>query len=687
MHVYHPAAFALPASFCAALLFAAPAQADHSHSHTLDRVSVSAVNPSTQNSLADARAEVARTAGGATVVEGADLRDQRAATLSDALAQATGVFAQSRFGAQEMRLSIRGSGLQRTFHTRGITVLQDGVPLNLADGSGDFQSIDPLAANHIEIFRGANALQYGGATLGGSVNFVSATGYTAAEELRLEGGSFGYRRGYAAGGFARGALDGFVSFGASQQQGFREHAAQEELRLTSNFGVRMANGIENRTFVTLTTSDSELPGSLTLAQLDADPRQANANNRSSALDQRRDTRLLRVANKSVVRAGEHTLTELAFYGARKELDHPIFQVITQDNVDGGFALRVIHTEPLFGAANRLVLGINPQLGVTRGANFVNLPGNTARGATTDRVRQSAANLIAYGENQWAATPLLTLVGGAQAVLSERTQRDQFVPAGQANSSYSRRYHGFSPKLGAIYALGGTAQVFGNVAGSFEPPSFGEGPQAIAGGPLRAQRALTAELGTRGAAGWAAWELGVYRATIRDQLLSVQTPVGGNQTTGVTVNADRSVHQGIEAGLTLTPVRWASVRVNGLVNDFTLDGDASFGDNRLPGIPRLLLRSEWRADFSGQFLALTTETASRTVIDYANSFAAPGYSVFGLRAGGALHPKLAWFVEGRNLADERHAATTGVIRNAMGRDQPQFLPGETRSVALGLTWTP
>ena len=66
--------------------------------------------------------------------------------IADALGHATGVFIQSRFGAQEARLSIRGSGLQRTFHLRGIQLFQDGIPLNQADGAGDFQSIELLAA-------------------------------------------------------------------------------------------------------------------------------------------------------------------------------------------------------------------------------------------------------------------------------------------------------------------------------------------------------------------------------------------------------------------------------------------------------------------------------------------------------------------------------------------------------------
>ena len=677
----------VPFALSTVVLVCTVVHADDAPSHQLETVSVTAVNPSTQNSLTDARAEVARTAGGATVVDSADLRDQRAGTLSDALSQAAGVFAQSRFGAQEMRLSMRGSGLQRTFHTRGITVLQDGVPLNLADGSGDFQSIDTLAASHIEVFRGANALQYGGGTLGGSVNFVTGTGYTADTELRAEGGSFGYGRAYAASGLVQGNVDGFASVGYFGQDGFRDHAQQREFRFTSNLGVRLANGIENRTFLSVTRSDSELPGNLTKAQLEDDPRQANPGNGEAALDQRRDTKVVRLANKSVARVSENTTAELALYAARKRLDHPIFQVLLQDNFDYGLSLRFVNTGTLLGYANRWVLGVNPQHGVTKGDSFVNLPATGARGARTDRYTQTADNIVVYGENQFGLTRNLTLVGGAQAVTASRDNLDQFIPQGQADGSYNVRYTGFSPKVGALYALKPGVQLFGNVAGSFEPPSFGETPQAIAGGPLKAQRAVTAELGSRGKSGPFNWDLSIYRAEIRNELLAVQVPVGGNQTSGVTVNAERTIHQGVEAAVSVKPLAWATVRLNALYNDFKLDDDASFGNNRIPGVPDVLVRSEWRADIGQHFVALTTETASKTFIDFANSYSADSYAIFGVKAGGALLPTLSWFAEARNLADEKYASSSGVIRNAGGRDQAQFLPGDGRSVYAGLTWTP
>ena len=80
-----------------------------------------------------------------------------------------GVYTQPRFG-QEVRIAIRGSGISRGFHMRGLTLLQDGIPINLADDNGDFQELDPQVFERIEVYRGGNALRFGGSTLGGAIN-------------------------------------------------------------------------------------------------------------------------------------------------------------------------------------------------------------------------------------------------------------------------------------------------------------------------------------------------------------------------------------------------------------------------------------------------------------------------------------------------------------------------------------
>ena len=112
---------------------------------------------------------------------------------------------------------------------RGISLLQDGAPINLADDNGDFQELDPLVFEHIEVYRGANSLRFGGTTLGGGINGVTPTGRSAPGlDLRLDGGSFDTIRGKAAFGYADARGDAWAALTFDRSDGERDHHEETE---------------------------------------------------------------------------------------------------------------------------------------------------------------------------------------------------------------------------------------------------------------------------------------------------------------------------------------------------------------------------------------------------------------------------------------------------------------------------
>ena len=127
-------------------------------------------------SAQQALTEINNTPGGVALVPAAAYKNSTVAnTIKDILDYVPGVFAQPKWG-DDTRLSIRGSSLSRNFHLRGVQLYMDGIPINTADGYGDFQEIDPTAYKYVEVCKGANALQYGANSLGGAINFVIPTG-------------------------------------------------------------------------------------------------------------------------------------------------------------------------------------------------------------------------------------------------------------------------------------------------------------------------------------------------------------------------------------------------------------------------------------------------------------------------------------------------------------------------------
>ena len=80
---------------------------------------------------AQAKASIERIAGGVEVIADTDFKNGPASTIKDILAYVPGVVTQPRFGP-DARVSIRGSGLSRSYGNRGIQALVDGVPPTLA---------------------------------------------------------------------------------------------------------------------------------------------------------------------------------------------------------------------------------------------------------------------------------------------------------------------------------------------------------------------------------------------------------------------------------------------------------------------------------------------------------------------------------------------------------------------------
>jgi iron complex outermembrane receptor protein len=661
---------------------------------TLNEVIITAQkSPSlTIPSVEEKKEQLAKTIpGGAGVVDGEEYKRGRASTLKDALDFAPGVLIQSRFGAEESRLSIRGSGIQRTFHGRGLWLMQDGVPLNLADGGFDMQAVEPLTSNYIEVYRGANALQYGGTTLGGAVNFISNTGHTASPfQARFEVGSFNTRRAQISSGFVSGDTDVYASITASHSDGFRDWSEQESLRIFANIGTKLSANLENRFFITWVDSKSQLPGSLTKAQFEANPQQANA--ASLAGRQRRDYQLLRLANKLTYSDGDNTLAFSLFW-SWKDLDHPIFQVIDQLSNDVGFDLRYDGRNHLLGLDNDVTVGVGFMYGNAEDDRYLNVGGN--RGALVAQNRLQSMNLNFYFQDQLHLTDTLSFIVGSSVTYANRdlNEETRFGP----NNTDRQEFWGFSPKLGLLWEVTPKSQVYFNASRSFEPPSFGEltavtgvSPSLVA---LKPQTATTLEIGTRGEADRIAWDFSYYYAWLDDEMLTLGVP--GNAT--LTTNAGRTIHQGIEFALNADLLRNLTtasdtdydrvvLRQNFLWNDFRFAKDAAFGDRMLPGVPPFYYRAEMLYEHPcGFYCGPNVEwSPNKYAVDLARTTFADPYALLGLKFGYRTKKGTSFFVEARNLTDKNYSPTTGVVQNATVPAQSAvFMPGDGRAFYAGV----
>jgi outer membrane receptor for Fe3+-dicitrate len=234
----------------------------------------------TKTDLAETREQLAKIPGAVAMVEAPEIRATRQANLKDVLQFVPGVYIQPRFGAaDESQISIRGSGLRDNFHARGVNLLVNGMPYRNADGFTDFESLEMLTTEAIEVYKGGNALRYGGSTMGGAINLDTKTGYSSSPtSLFGEGGSFGFYKTQLESGGTRGASDYYASYGHTALGGYRQWSAQRRDRVNLHAGYRLSDNTDARVFYFFAHVNEELPGALTRATFETDPHAADPGN-------------------------------------------------------------------------------------------------------------------------------------------------------------------------------------------------------------------------------------------------------------------------------------------------------------------------------------------------------------------------------------------------------------------------
>ena len=630
-----------------------------------------------------AGAALERVPGGVALVRETEIARTRANSVEDVFFLTPGVLAPSRWGADEARVSVRGSGLRNNFHMRGLNVFVNGIPYQEADGFTDFETIEVMAARYVEVFKGANALRFGGNTMGGAVNFVTPTGETAPPLLfRGVGGSFESWKGQLANGGKSGDLAWYGTLSASEMEGYRDHSEQERLRFLGN--LRWAAGPSTDFGLDLVYADvsEKLPGSLTAAEMEADSRQANPENVNG--DWGRFYDYGRVAASFRRRFGSSSLGVTA-YGHYRNMDHPIFQVLDQDARNFGVEARYSYDGRLLGRPGRFVAGFAPQLGTVSERRYVNDSGE--RGLLVNRFGTRARNLGAYAEAQLDLSSTFTLVAGARADSARREYEDRFPEDG--DRSDRRTYEAVSPKVGFLARTASGVQFFGNASRSYEAPLLLELTSFGAPGfvDLPAQDTWQFELGSRGSAGARLrWDVAAYQAEVKDEILNVNLrPFPGAPFTIPSYrSADRTRHRGLEVGAEADLAGDGGkdglhLRAAYTLSDFRFVDDPVYGGNRLPGAPHHLVRAELRLEREGFWLSPTLDWSPASFYaDSANTVTSRGYAVLGVRAG-LDRKRWGLFLEAVNLLDEAYSASVQVD-SADGRF---FEPSVPRSIHGGI----
>lgn len=667
--------------------------------------------------------------GGATVISEQDLPPKAGVTLAEQLASVPGIVVQRFFGGNDQpRVQIRGSGLQQNPVERGILVLQDGLPINRADGSYIVGFADPRSAAFTEVYKGYTANRLGATVLGGAINFVSHNGVTSpGGEFSIEGGSFGHLATTARMGANDGNRDGHAALSYSRSDGFRDHNESERFNLNVNAGARVNENVSTRLYFGYTDLSFDVAGPLPWALLKDNPEQ-NCSGPPNCLGPnvlrdrpQREAQQFRVGSRTTAKFGAnlvdvglgYTYTDDSFRfpiaGGVRDTEGGDFTTVLryafQPNAAAALPLFEITGQYVVGSADREYYINNrgkrgPQFGdndldsstLSIHAGF-NIP-------LAERLTLSPAIAYSYAtrdsDDNYGLGPRPVLLPNGSIIPHPLTSQD---------TSYDNSYTGWSPSLALSYELARNNTIFAAVSRSFEPPTHDDLSATIGGNPnaspgahitpptpnfgptfatpdLDAQTATTIEGGWKGRNDRFAWSAIAYYSWVKDELLNLRdasgVPLGA-------VNADRTTHFGIELGGSAQITDEIGIRVAYTYQDFRFDGDTNHDDNRLAGAPRHLINAALRYNFTRDvFLeAEATWVPDETPVDNANTTFNRNYVVVDLRGYYGVTENFGLYGEVSNLFDEVYASSTLIVDTVGNPNQSAFLPGEGRAFVAGV----
>jgi iron complex outermembrane receptor protein len=211
---------------------------------------------------------------GATVISADDIRRAGVADVNQAIRKIGGVYGrQSLDSSPDFSLDLRGFGSNGS---QNMVVMLDGVRMSDNELSGPVLSTIPIeTVERIEIIRGGSSVLYGEGATGGVINIITRRAGKPGTRgsLRAEGGQFGQHdvRASVARSWDGAAFD--AAIGNQETDNYRANSAFRQTAVSAGAQWNLGSG-KAGVRVDSARASSRLPGSLTLAQFEANPRQS-----------------------------------------------------------------------------------------------------------------------------------------------------------------------------------------------------------------------------------------------------------------------------------------------------------------------------------------------------------------------------------------------------------------------------
>ncbi len=538
---------------------------------------------------------------GTSVISADDIQRMGAVTVNEAIMRILGVPGRQDFyGGGDYALDLRGFG--STSDSNQVVVV-DGIRVSEGDLGGTRLAGIPIeSVVQIDVIRGSGAVLYGEGATGGVIIITTRAGKGTARtntaSLYAGAGSYGLREGRANATLASGGFSLDVN-------AMRRRADNHRDNFQSSTDALSAVAQWSNDWLRLGTSRSQdglitgLPGALSAAQYQNNPRQTTTPNDKASIDNQRTGLFAEalVGNWLVAADASSRQKKLRSSSAFGNYDYDIKAT--------NYALRTTHKAQLAGLSNSLTLGTD----YTRWQRDV--PGSFGSTAM-----QTSRAWYARDELTLASTGTTLSVG----LRTEQINKDNTTaPTGLADRQNAW-------ELGLNQQLSKAASVYGRAGRSFRLANADEFGYTSPGLVLLPQRSKDLELGSRYSAGPLKLEARWYRSALTNEIgfdPQAADPFGGFF--GANVNFDPTRRTGIELDGSYAYALNLGLRMNAAVRKSTFSAGAYAG-NDVPLTARRTLGLH--ADWTPQAHHVVTggvNWVSMRRPDFANECSMPAYT--------------------------------------------------------------
>lgn len=601
--------------------------------------------------------------------------------------------------------------------------LEDGIPVRATGffNHNALYEVNLPMAGGIEVVRGPGTALYGSDAIGGIINILSRVPVPATHwALSGEYGSFGSWRGLASGGRALGERGAFqTDWNATHTDGWRDQTAYDRQSANLRFDQPIGRAGLLKTLVAVSRIDQQTGANSPLPLADY-LHHPTLNRLPIAY---RKVSAVRISTEYEHHAGDNLLSFIPYFrdnamelnGSYNLSSDP--RIERTHNVSYGLMAKWRRTFAPW--RTRLIAGVDYDFSPGERQEDNLLVTRSGRGATTwyraytigTRIydyRVAFQSLSPYVHTEFSPTARLRFTAGLRY---DRLGFDMtnHLPGGTvaANVHGSTKYYGqiqaddrrfsrASPKLGATCSLTPRTHLYASYNFGFRVPSESQlyragndsNPvsaleKAQLGLNLQPIKARQLEVGVRGKIGFWSYSLVGYDLVKRDDLVSQRDPATN---ISVNVNAGRTDHRGVEAGL-------GGPLATGLRLDAALSYSnqryidwvtraANYSGHDIEAAPRVLAntRLTWRPTTAAMF-QLEWVRLGAYWLEAGNSPVYgqyPGHDLLNLRATYAATKRVNLFARVMNATNKRFADSASVSSST-----PVFSPGLPRAVYGGV----